>query len=192
MNTLFPVEPLMPEGFYYFPDFINQDEEMQLIREISDIQLSTFIFQGFEAKRKVASFGYDWNFEKRRLSKGKQIPAVFNPVIEKAETHLSLKRGELVEVLITEYPLDSVINWHRDAPPFDVIAGISLFSDCIFRFRPHDKAKQSRHAVLSLRLERRSLYVIKGPARTVWQHSILPVKHVRYSITLRTLKTNGY
>jgi alkylated DNA repair dioxygenase AlkB len=145
------------------------------------------MFQGYEAKRKVASFGYDWNFETRKLTKGKDLPPAFTPLIQKVAAQLSIPSQNFAEVLLTEYPPESVINWHRDAPPFDIIVGISLLSDCTFRFRPHDKEKQHRGGTISLPVKRRSLYVMKGEARTEWQHSILPVKHVRYSITLRTL-----
>jgi alkylated DNA repair dioxygenase AlkB len=81
-----------------------------------------------------------------------------------------------------------VINWHRDAPPFNIIAGISLISNCNFRLRPQDKAKQTKAFVISFPVNRRSLYIIQGATRNNWQHSITPVKQTRYSITLRTLK----
>jgi alkylated DNA repair dioxygenase AlkB len=189
MNTLFPIEPNFPEGFSYFPDFISETEEKRLLGEISTIDLHAFNFHGFEAKRKVASFGFDYSFDNKALSKGKQIPIVFNDLIEKTANHISIQPSGFKELLVTEYPLGAVINWHRDAFPFDLIAGISLASDCTFRLRPHDKEKQSRNAVISLLVKRRSLYIIQGAARMQWQHSITPVKQVRYSITLRTLKS---
>jgi len=71
MNTLFPVETAFPEGFIYYLDFITREEEQDLLETISKIELHSFLFQGFEAKRRVASFGYDWSFEKRTLSKRK-------------------------------------------------------------------------------------------------------------------------
>src|SRR5215203_5660039 len=83
MNTLFPVEPKFPEGFQYIPNFINAAEEQYLLQEIAKIELRIFTFQGYEAKRKVASFGQDWSFEHQRLSKGKDIPDMFHPLIEK-------------------------------------------------------------------------------------------------------------
>ena len=188
MNTLFPLEPAYPEGFSYFPDFITAAEEVALYNEILQVELHTFKFQGFDAKRKVASFGYDYSFDKRSLTKGKDIPAVFTPLIQKVSAKLSMKEDELAELLITEYPVGSVINWHRDAPPFNLIAGISLQADCTFRLRPHDKAKQGRGSIISFPVKRRSLYVMQDVARTDWEHSISPVKQVRYSITLRTVK----
>ena len=81
-----------------------------------------------------------------------------------------------------------MINWHRDAPPFGLIAGISLRSDCTFKLRPYDKTKQGRSSTRSLLVERRSLYVMQGEVRSEWEHSTAPVKDIRYSITLRTLK----
>jgi alkylated DNA repair dioxygenase AlkB len=188
MNTLFAADTFFPEGFSYYPAFITREEEQNLLEIIKQTELHSFLFQGYEAKRKVASFGFDWNFEKRILTKGKNIPAVFDFLIQKVAERIPVSIDAFAELLITEYPPESVINWHRDAPPFDVIAGISLLSDCTFRLRPYDKAKQKRNAIISLIAERRSLYVIQGSARKDWEHSITPVKTLRYSITLRSLK----
>lgn len=188
MNTLFPIESVFPEGFSYHPNFITEQEEQDLLKAISQTELHSFLFQGYEAKRKVASFGYDWSFEKRILLKGKEIPSVFGSLITKVAAHLSISTNAFAELLVTEYPPESVINWHRDAPPFDIIAGISLLSDCMFKLRPHHKARQKRNATISLTVQQRSLYLVQGIARTEWEHSIAPVKQLRYSITLRTLR----
>ena len=187
MNTLFP-EQFLPEGFTYYPDFLSLSEEQKLLDEVSGTELHPMIFQGFEAKRKVSSFGYDWSFEKRVLSKGREIPQAFHFLMEKVANGLKVPTSEIAELLITEYPVGSVINWHRDAPPFDIIAGVSLLSDCTFRLRPYDKSKQKRGAVVSFPVQRRSLYIMSGLSRSDWEHSIAAVKQVRYSITLRTLR----
>lgn len=189
MDTLFLIEPSEnPRGFLYFPDFISTDEETNLIREIGNTELHTFVFQGYEARRKVASFGYNYSFDKRSLTKGHAIPSSLIPLIKKVSEHTGVSIEKFAELLITEYPAGSVINWHRDAPPFDIIAGISLLSDCTFKFRPHEKIKQTRGSIISALLKRRSLYIIRDEARTSWQHSTAPVKSKRYSITLRTLR----
>ena len=190
MSTLFGLEPCYPEGFEYVPQFLTALEEKSLLEEIAKLSLSSFVFQGFEARRKVASFGYDYSFDKRSLSKGKDIPTIFNPLIAKVASYLSLTPDLFEELLITEYPVGSVINWHRDAPPFDIIVGISLHADSVFRLRPYEKKRQGRGSIISIPLKRRSLYIIRGSARTDWQHSIAPVKEFRYSITLRTLKSD--
>lgn len=191
MLSLFPEEPLYPEGFSYTPDFIDQKEEDELLAAIANLSLNPMQFQGYEAKRKVASFGQDWSFEKRILSKGKDIPQVFFPLINKLSVQLQVNPGQIAELLVTEYPPGSLINWHRDAPPFDIIAGVSLLSDCIFKLRPHEKSRQSRKAIVSIPVRKRSLYIMKGKARSEWQHSTAAVTATRYSITVRTLINNN-
>lgn len=188
MDTLFPIEPLFPPGFSYFEEFISGEEEAQLCKIIAGLDLNTFLFRGYEAKRKVASYGYDYHFDTRSVSKGNPIPHEFNFLLERLAKHLNISSSDFTEVLVTEYPVGSVINWHRDAPPFDFIAGISLQSDCKFRLRPYNKSKQVKGATLSFQVKRRSLYIMKDESRDAWEHSIDKVKEVRYSITLRTLR----
>src|SRR6476620_5897663 len=154
MLSLFPLDDQYPDGFRYQQDFISVEEEKNLLEVINSIPLHAMQFQGYEAKRKVASFGYDWSFEKKILSKGKEIPAAFEWLMEKVALNMGLQKENIAELLVTEYPPASVINWHRDAPPFDIIIGISLLSDCVFKLRPHEKEKQTRKATVSLNVQR--------------------------------------
>jgi alkylated DNA repair dioxygenase AlkB len=188
MNTLFPIEQSYPKGFSYHDNFISVEEEVKLIEDVKRINVTTFTFQGFEAKRKTASFSYDYSFDQRSLSKGEDIPEVSGWLIARVAEKTQINTNEIAELLVTQYPAGSVINWHRDAHPFDIIAGISLQSDCIFRLRPHEKETQTRPATISIAVKRRSLYIISGIARSEWQHSISPAKNERFSITLRSLR----
>jgi alkylated DNA repair dioxygenase AlkB len=190
MDTLFPMTLKFPPGFTYLPDFITEEEEHHLLEIIRGIALHRMKFQGFEANRLVASFGYDYHFDKRSLTKGQEIPVAFLPIVEQAAHQAGLLPADIAELLVTEYPPDAVINWHRDAPPFETIIGLSLLSDCTFRLRPQDKAKQNRSALLTFPVKRRSLYIMRGEAREEWQHSIAPVKQRRYSLTFRNLKSD--
>ncbi len=188
MTTLFNIPPELPEGFEYYPDFLSEEEELFLVNAIQQEALEVLNFQGFLAKRKVASYGYGYHFDSRTITPGPAIPNAFKSVIAKTAAWLSVRAEEFEEILLTEYPVGAVINWHRDAPPFDMIAGISLLSDCVFRLRPYDKKLQNRNSIISFNVARRSLYMMKDEARSAWEHSIRPVKNVRYSITLRTLR----
>jgi alkylated DNA repair dioxygenase AlkB len=58
-------------------------------------------------------------------------------------------------------------------------------SACRLRFRRGPERGSER---VTLTLEPRSGYVLSGPARSEWQHSILEVDALRYSITFRTLR----
>ena len=129
MQTLFSIPPDLPDGFLYIPDFMTEAEELQLVELIKHFPLKNMMFQGFEAKRKVMSFGYDYHFDKRTLSEGKPIPDEFLPIIRKVSAELHIPEERFVKLLLTEYDTGTVINWHRDAAPFEEIAGISLLSD---------------------------------------------------------------
>jgi len=188
MQKLFDEPPLLPPGFSYYPEFITRHQEQELLTAIQKIELHAMIFQGYTANRKVASFGYDYSFSTRKLTKGKPIPESFDWLIDKTATLLSVARQQIAELLITEYPPGSVINWHRDAPPFESIAGLSLAADCIFKLRPYDKSLRSRKTIISLPVQQRSLYIMQAQARSDWEHSTAPVQATRYSITLRTLR----
>lgn len=155
---------------------------------ISGLTFKTFIFQGFETKRKILNFGFDRSFDKRILTPGNDIPDFFHPLMEKTAAHLGINYREFKELLLIEYPIGAVMNWHRDAPPFDKIAGISLFSDCSFRFRPYDKIGRTRKSTITLPVRRRSLYLMEQESRSECEHSVTPALTPRYSITLRTLK----
>jgi alkylated DNA repair dioxygenase AlkB len=187
MLTLFPEETRYPAGFTYEEGFITTEEENLLTAHIKTIALHPMQFRGYEAKRKVASFGWDWSFEQRELKKGQEIPAAFHWLIARVAHRLAIPADKIGELLLTEYPIGSVINWHRDAPPFDIIAGISLQADCVFKLRPHNTQKQGRKSTISIPVKPRSLYIIANEARSEWEHSTAPVQQVRYSITLRTL-----
>ncbi len=188
MQTLFPIPPGLPQGFHYYPDFISEEEEQELLKMIQSYPLKNMIFHGFEAKRKVLSFGYDYRFDSRKLSETLPIPGEFRPLIRNVGGRLGIAENGFVKMLLTEYNTGTVINWHRDAPPFGKIAGISLLSDCRYKLRPYNKALQTRAAVRAFTVERRSLYLMEGAARDEWEHSISPIKSLRYSITIRTLR----
>ena len=188
MNTLFDISPVLPMGFNYSPEFISAGEEARLIDTIKKFDLPHMKFHEYEAKRKVISFGKGWSFTEQRLIHGKPIPAEFDFLVDKIARQLSVSYDQIAQFLITEYPVGSVINWHRDAPPFNIIAGVSLLTDCIFKLRPHEKEKQTRAATISINVQPRSFYSMQGPAKSEWQHSTAPVNKVRYSLTFRTIK----
>jgi alkylated DNA repair dioxygenase AlkB len=188
MHTLFDISPILPPGFNYYPGFITEAEELRLIKTIEQFDLQNMKFHEYEAKRKVISFGWSWSFTEQKLQKGDPIPGEFNFLVDKIAEQLSIPTKRIVQFLITEYPVGSVINWHRDAPPFDIIAGVSLLADCNFKLRPHDKEKQTRSATISLSVQRRSFYSMQGAAKSEWQHCTAALNKVRYSLTFRTLK----
>jgi alkylated DNA repair dioxygenase AlkB len=97
--------------------------------------------------------------------------------------------------LINEYRPGAPIGWHRDAPQYDIVAGISLLSACRMRFRPYVRPvsgapmQARRTATHEIALERRSAYLMTGESRNAYEHHIPAVTELRYSITFRTLRS---
>ena len=77
------------------------------------------------------------------------------------------------------------IGWHRDRPAFDDVISVSLLSPCTFRLRRKDGSGWERR---TLAAQPRSVYLMRGPSRTEWEHSIPPLRTLRYSVTFRSLK----
>jgi alkylated DNA repair dioxygenase AlkB len=124
-------------------------------------------------------------FTSHRLTPASEIPHEFCAIRARAAKLAGVEPDSFSEVLVTEYPPGAGIGWHRDAPPFGIIAGISLAANCTMRFR---KGIAGNRETSALELPRRSLYALAGIARTEWQHSISPIADLRYSITFRTLR----
>jgi alkylated DNA repair protein (DNA oxidative demethylase) len=106
-------------------------------------------------------------------------------VRERAAALAGHEPHELVEVLVQRYPAGSTIGWHRDAPAFGTVVGVSLGGACRLRFQ---RGKGDARRVWEVALEPRSGYVLAGDARRSWQHSIPSTDELRYSITFRTLR----
>jgi alkylated DNA repair dioxygenase AlkB len=96
--------------------------------------------------------------------------------------------NQLQQVLVTEYAPSAGIGWHRDRPEFKDVVGVSLRSPCLFRLR---RKKDIRWERASIELQPRSAYLLRGPARTDWQHSIPPIDDLRYSVTFRSLRDSA-
>ena len=121
------------------------------------------------------------------LRKLSQFLAWLTSVIGSVEKFGELPAGSVQQVLCTEYDAGVGIGWHRDKPHFDKIFGISLRASCKFRFRRSAGDKWER---FTLTAEPRSLYMMSGESRQVWEHSIPAVEERRYSITFRTMKAD--
>lgn len=172
----------LPEGFKYRTDVIAQAEEQQLIEQIRTLPLKEFEFQGYVGKRRVVSFGWRYDFNDRELLKADDIPPFLLPLRQRAAEFAGLGPTDFQHVLVTEYSRGAAIGWHRDKVAFDKVVGISLLSACRFRFRRRAGEKWERASILA---EPRSVYLLAGPSRSEWEHSIPPVDQLRYSITFR-------
>lgn len=174
-----------PDGFRYAGDIIDRDEETALIAHIQQLPLKEFEFHGYFGKRRTTSFGWHYDFGAASLNKVEQIPDFLVPLRQKAADLAQLNPDDLQHALVTEYSPGTPIGWHRDRDVFEDVVGVSLVSPCIFRFRRRTPIAWERHSLI---LNPRSAYLLRGPARNEWEHSIPEVTTLRYSITFRSLR----
>ena len=180
-----PPVPAWPEGFKYATDVVSRDVEEKLLVHFRELPFREFEFHGYAGKRRVISFGWQYDFSKRRLNQADDMPEFLQELRVTAAGFAGLDPGELQQVLVSEYSAGAGIGWHRDKAVFGDVIGISLLSACVFRLRRKAGTKWER---VNLTAEPRSAYLLRGPSRTEWEHSIPGVDSLRYSITYRNLR----
>jgi alkylated DNA repair dioxygenase AlkB len=186
---LFGVAERLPEGFVYASAFLGSDEESALLDSIRALPLSEARYRQFTARRRTASYGSQYDFDANTLVAAPPIPSFLDPLREKAARWVGLQARAFVHALVSEYRPGAPLGWHRDVPQFEVIVGVSLGGTCRMRLRPYKPGgRNARQDVISLVLEPRSAYVMRGAARWGWQHCIVATEELRYSITLRTAR----
>ena len=175
-----------PKDLLYKPDLISEPAEGALLAEFDGLAFEEIRMHGVVAKRTAKHYGFDYDYERRGLVlDAEPIPDWLLPVREAAARLAGVEADALVEALVQRYPEGAQIGWHRDAPMFGTVVGVSLLSASRMRFR---RDVDGRRETYELELEPRSGYVLAGEARTKWQHHVPPTKSLRYSITFRSLR----
>jgi DNA oxidative demethylase len=171
-----------PQGLTYCENLLSENEERALLEEFDRIEFDEIRMHGVVAKRTAKHYGLDYDYERRGVvEEAEPVPEWLEPVRARAAELAGVRADELVEALVQRYPEGAQIGWHRDAPAFGTVAGISLLSASRMRFR---RGPAGARETFELELAPRSGYVLAGEARTRWQHHVPPTKALRYSITL--------
>ena len=183
--SMFASEPTYPDGFRYAPDVISREDERSIVEHVRALPFREFEFHGFTGKRRVVSFGWRYEFASESLRETDPMPSWLLPLRDRAGDFAGIAPDTLVHALVTEYAPGAAIGWHRDKGVFGDVIGISLVAPCTFRLRRKSGTKWER---VSLVVEPRSAYLMRGPSRTEWEHSIPAVEALRYSITFRSMR----
>ena len=190
-GNLFATSVQLPPGFFLRQDFIQPDEEAQLLREILALDLRPARYKQFTARRRTVSYGGSYDFSSNVLMEAAAIPSFLFELRARVAAFAELPSRDFNHAVITEYAPGTPLGWHRDVPNFEVVAGVSLVGVGRMRFRKYPPAKGRNPHALAIDLQPRSAYLMRGEARWAWQHSISPTKDFRYSITFRTLALRG-
>jgi alkylated DNA repair dioxygenase AlkB len=183
-SDLFEAPPL-PPGLEYHAGFVTRDEEAALVRAFAGLAFHEAKFQQYTARRRVVRFGRDYDAEAGEWVDGEPLPPWLADLRRKVARARNVAESAFIHALVTEYRPGTPIGWHRDKPQYGHVVGVSLGSACRMRFRPYDN-QHDRDAVVAIELAPRSLYVMQDDIRWRWQHSLPPVKTLRYSVTFRT------
>jgi alkylated DNA repair dioxygenase AlkB len=185
---LFETVPVMPAGFTYRTNMLSASEEAELVALVSALSFKAFEFHGYTGKRRVVSYGWRYDYDAEVARRVDDVPPFLFPLRERAASVAGMEPERLQQALVTEYEPGAAIGWHRDKPVYGQIIGVSLLSPANFRLR---RKVGDRWERASLTVEPRSIYVLDGPARSEWEHSIPGVDALRYSITFRNLKSES-
>jgi alkylated DNA repair dioxygenase AlkB len=175
----------LPEGFAYGADIVPEGLAHDLVARFGTLPFKNFEFHGFEGKRRIVSFGWKYDYTGRgQLRESAPVPAFLGPLKHLAADFAGLDANDFQQALITEYAPGAGIGWHRDKPMFGDVVAFSFENPCRLRFR----CKNDGWDRTALTVVPRSAYLLRGPAREQWEHSIPAVDALRYSVTLRTFK----
>src|SRR5205085_2619097 len=120
-------------------------------------------------KRWVVSFGLHYDSNESTVGNTEDIPGFLLTLRQKAADFARLAPAELHQAFVTEYTPAAGSGWHSDLPASRDVIGVAFSSSCRFRFW---RKRGSGCERPSLVVERSSVYLLRGPARTEWQHSI--------------------
>lgn len=162
-----------PAGFRYQPDLIDAATEHALVEQLRTLPFRHFEFHGYTGKRRVVSFGWQYDFGTGDLRRTGENPGFLLPLRALAARFAGLPPPALVQALVTEYSAGAGIGWHRDKAVFGEVVCISLLAPCVLRFRRAGQATWDR---INVQVQPRSAYVLSGEARDQWEHSIAPMQ----------------
>src|SRR5215208_6359021 len=185
MSPRSPEPSPLPDGLVYREEFLTTEEERALQDLLDALDFRPVVMRGRTARRSVRHFGLEYSYQRRELAPADPLPEEMLRLRDRCALLMRRDPQDLVQVLVGRYPAGAGIGWHRDAPIFEGIAGVSLLGACRMRFQRGSRGERS---VAELDLASRSAYLMSRDVRWEWQHSIPATKSLRYSITFRTLR----
>ena len=188
-----------PAGFLYVPELITAAEERALLDWFAaspDWKLVTF--RGQTARRRAMSFGARYLTQGRKLERAPELPpelAVYRDRMVEAACaglgrELALAGRTIADFALCtalHYPPGGAIGWHADNRTFGpTVLSLSLGTAARLQLqRAARGAPTADDGIIEHELAPRSLFVLAGESRTLWQHRVCPVREERYSLTVR-------
>jgi alkylated DNA repair dioxygenase AlkB len=174
-----------PVGFRYMRDLFSPVAEEAFVAQFETLPFKPFEFHGYQGNRRIVSYGYRYDYAGRTLRPSEAMPGFLAPLRDIASRFSGIAAEKLKQALVAEYAPGAGIGWHRDKPMFEDVVALSFLSPCVLRLRRQDGTAWQRQSV---DIAPRSGYLLHGPVRGDWVHSILPMDVRRYSVTFRSFR----
>lgn len=159
---MIPAEPALPPGLRIINGFITLEEEAALIQAVDSATWNTTL------ARRTQHYGYTYHYKQRGLMVADQIPIWCEMLWPKMRHAELLPQGKIPDqMIVNEYLPGQGITSHIDSFVFgEPIMSLSLGSPCIMEFA------RAGHANVEVVLQRCSLAIMTGEARSKWTHKI--------------------
>jgi alkylated DNA repair dioxygenase AlkB len=174
-----------PAGFRYAPDLFSPAAERGFVEQFETLPFKPFEFHGYQGNRRIVSYGYRYDYAGRTLRASDAMPDFLTPLRDAARQFSGIAADKLEQALVTEYAPGAGIGWHRDKPMFEDVVALSFLAPCVLRLRRQDGTGWLRQ---SAEIAPRSGYLLHGDVRNEWEHSIVPMDVLRYSVTFRSFR----
>jgi alkylated DNA repair dioxygenase AlkB len=165
------------KGLRIFFDFINQEEEKELLDNIDKATWLT------DLKRRVQHYGYKYDYKARRIDQSffiGKIPMWMRFLSDRLEQQ---KIIDFVpdQAIINEYINDQGIAAHIDCEPCfgDAIISISLGGQCVMNFQKQQTSTEQDK--IPLLIKPKTLIVMKDESRFNWYHGIVGRKSDKFN-----------
>src|ERR1700759_5230735 len=96
-------EPAMPAGFRFDADFIGAAEEERIVRAVKTLDFAPYEHRGVSARRRVVAFGYQHDYQPRRLKTAEPFPAFLDELRSKAAVLAGVGAEDFEQALVSEY-----------------------------------------------------------------------------------------
>lgn len=180
------------QGLNYLPNFVSAQEENLLLRSIDNEVWRD------DLRRRVQHYGYIYDYRSREISKDMRIGSLpsWSYALISNFINMGLFTNEPDQMIVNEYLPGQGISPHIDCLPCfgGTIASLSLGARITMSLTKGPDTKE-------IRLDRCSLLVLSGEARTLWRHGIASRKtdlldgirvprQRRVSLTFRTVQVS--
>ncbi len=135
-TSFFTPDSDLPPGMVYREAFITPSQESQLLEQIPALPFCEAQYREWRARRRIVSYGGRYDFGRNLLVEAEPIPSFLHPLREQIAAWTGDAPTQFGHALINEYSPGTPLGWHRDAPPFGTVVGVSLAGPARMRLRP--------------------------------------------------------